>query len=158
MQVLMHQIVDFCEAYDEINRSQISFKGLSLIDMAINYKTMQPEYRKYTKIAEMPLAISKYRQKLNELKLIHQIKIKDVFPPNGIVIADGEAYVKAARVLEAEYKTEIDAYQQNLITQRNATEESRELNLLLIDKNSIIFKEDNPNAARILAAFAFLFK
>jgi len=158
MKVLVHQIVDFCEAYEMIDRAQMSFKGLTLVDMAINHRLVTPEYRKYVKIAEMPIAISKYRQKLNELKLIHQIKIKDVFPPNGIVIADGEAYVKDARALEAEYKTEIDAYQQNLIAQRDMVDESRELNLLLIDKNSIIFKEDNPNTARMLAAFAFLFK
>lgn len=158
MQVIMHQIVDFCEAYEKIDRAQISFKGLALIDMAINHKLMVPEYRKYVKTAEMPLPISKYRQRLNELKLIHQVKIKDAFPPNGIVIADGEAYVKDARALEAEFKTDIDAYQQKLITQREMMEEVRELNLLPIDRNSIIFKEENPNTAKMLSAFAFLFK
>ena len=163
MRVLVSQIVDFCESYQVLERCGVTFKGLAIIDMAANFHLMQPIYKKYTKKAEMPLQISKYRQKLNELKLIHQIKVKDgVLPPQGIVIADGEAYVKDTRALEVEYKEAIDVYQNNLFEQRemmdDREENYRELNLTPIDRNSIIFKEDNPYTARILGAFAFLFK
>jgi hypothetical protein len=163
MKVSMHQIIEFCEAYRVIERSGISFKGLAIIDMSVNFSVMEPHYRKYTRISEMPLAISKYRQKLNELKLIHQIKVKDgVIPPNGIVIADGEAYVKDARALEEEYKDCIDAYQEKLILQRDMLEDNedntRDLKLTPISKESIIFNEENPHTAKMLGAFAFLFK
>jgi hypothetical protein len=157
--IYVYQIIKFCEEFPNLKDSGVSFKGLSIIDMAMNHSKLDLIYKAYLRLGDPPEEYNKFQKKINELRLIHQVKIKEgITVSNGIFIADGEVFIEGVKALEKQYESMITAFETSLLEQKKMFNETISVDIIEINKNDLIIDEKNCKALISVSAFLFCLK